>query len=153
MTKKKERRRWERESPKTSEISIIYPEQARKGQGAATEAIEDTLLVYVLNRSEGGLLLESSFPFKVGSLFDMQVRFPNEKTWLAYEGKVVRTDTSPDKRSCYQLGVELQQADTTYGPLTRDETRRKRRMFHLSWNFSVKRRSLMLFPKKPDARY
>ena len=129
MTKNKERRRWKRESPERPEIGIIYPDLEEKVLDDATESKEDSLLVYVLNRSQGGLLLESSFPFKVGSSLNMRVKFPHDKSWLAFEGKVVWADTSPDQQSFYRLGVELHRSETADEAMARVEGVWRKRMF------------------------
>lgn len=148
MTKKKERRRWKRKNPKAPEIGILYQESAKEGQDAAIEGEEDTLLVYLLNRSEGGLLLESSFPFKVGSSLDLRVRFPDGKAWLAYEGKVAWTDTSPDRPSCYLLGVELEQAETFEEAPARGEAKPKKRMFPSDLEFLIKTDLFYIVPEE-----
>ncbi|UCG13455.1 MAG: protein kinase [Deltaproteobacteria bacterium] len=110
MERQTERRRWARERLSTPEVAILYPEYGAERQDATGSGMDDTLMVYVLDRSEGGLLLQSSSVFEAGSSFDMRLRSPADKTWVACEGKVVWGDRTRDSRSCYLLGVELHQA-------------------------------------------
>jgi len=107
VKRKKERRQWPREILPFSEVGIVYPQYDEVGQGVASEDRLDTLLVHILNRSEGGLLVKSPLRFRVGSLLDMRVRLSREDLWEAFRGKVVRVDKSPDKNNYYFLGVEL----------------------------------------------
>lgn len=107
VKRKKERRRWPRDILPFSEIGIIYPKYDELGQDVASDDRRDSLLVYILNRSEGGLLLESPLRFEVGFLLDMRVRLPREDVWQAFWGKVVRVDKNPDKNDYYFLAVEL----------------------------------------------
>lgn len=52
--KRKERRSWPRETVPTSEVGIVYPQYDEEGKDVGSEDMPDTLLVPVLNRSEGG---------------------------------------------------------------------------------------------------
>lgn len=55
----KERRRWVRESLLTPVFAILYPQQGGDGRVTPPEDGNDTLLVAVLNSSDGGVLLDS----------------------------------------------------------------------------------------------
>ena len=107
MKAKKERRRWARETLPTSEIGIVYPQYDEEGKEFTPGDGRDTLLVSVLNRSEGGLLLASPVRFEDGPLLDIRIRLPHEKAWMALKGKVVRSQKDPNRRNYYQLGVEF----------------------------------------------
>jgi serine/threonine protein kinase len=109
MKKRKERRQHPREVLATPHVGMVYP-RSKKKEGEATEAGPDTLLVNVINKSEGGLLLESCFRFRKGSSFDIQMRLPNEQVWQAFRGKVVWGRESPDKKEYHLLGVKFHPA-------------------------------------------
>jgi serine/threonine protein kinase len=106
--KRKERRSWPRVTVPTPEVGIVYPQYDEEGKDVGSEDRPDTLLVPVLNRSEGGLLLESHLRFKAGSLLDIRIRPGHEKVWMAVKGQVIWADKSPDKKNYYRLGVEFQ---------------------------------------------
>lgn len=59
MSTQKERRRWVRESLLTPVFAILYPQQGGDGRVTPPEDGNDTLLVAVLNSSDGGVLLDS----------------------------------------------------------------------------------------------
>jgi serine/threonine protein kinase len=107
MNPRKERRRWQRETLETPEIGIVYPQYDDEAKDITPEDRPDTLLVQVLNRSEGGLLLESPVRFN-GSLLDIWIRLAREQVWMALKGKATRADKSKDRKNYYLLGVEFQ---------------------------------------------
>ncbi len=109
MKKRKERRQHPREALKKPELGVVYPKSGER-TGKATETRPDTLLVNVINKSEGGLLLESCLRFRKGSSLDIQMRLPDEQIWRAFRGKVVWGHESPDKKEYYLLGVKFQPA-------------------------------------------
>ncbi len=106
MKKRKERRQHLREVLKTPEVGVVYPKSSEKTR-KATEARSDTLLVNVINRSEGGLLLKSCLRFRKGSSLDIQMRLPDEQVWQAFRGKVVWGRESPGKKEYYLLGIKF----------------------------------------------
>jgi serine/threonine protein kinase len=109
MKKRKERRQHPREVLETPHVGMVYP-KSKKKEEEATEARPDTLLVNVINKSEGGLLLESCLRFRKGSSLDIQMRLPNEQVWQAFRGKVVWGRESPDKKEYHLLGVKFHPA-------------------------------------------
>jgi len=109
MRKGKERRQHPREVLETPEVGVVYPKSSER-TGKATEARPDTLLVNVINKSEGGLLLESCLRFRKGSYLDIQMRLPDEHVWQAFKGRVVWGRESQDKKEYYLLGVKFQPA-------------------------------------------
>jgi serine/threonine protein kinase len=114
MKEGKERRRRPREISSTPKLAIIYPQYTKKEKkNLAPEDKCDSLLVNVLNISEGGILLESSMKFKVGSLLDIRIQHhTNEslKVWMAFKGKVIWVDKCPVKPNYYRIGVASQTA-------------------------------------------
>jgi serine/threonine protein kinase len=114
MKREKERRRWPRETFPTSKLAIIYPQYKKKEKkDLAPEDKCDCLLVNVLDISEGGILLESSIKFKVGSLLNIRIQHHTDeslKVWMAFKGKVIRVDKSPANPGYYCIGVKSQVA-------------------------------------------
>ncbi len=110
MKKQIERRRQSRELLATSEVGILYPEPHKEGIDSLPEEKYDTLLVHVLNLSEGGALLESFQGFIVGSAFDLWLPLSHKKLWMVCKGQVIWVDESPTKRNHYLLGVQFQTA-------------------------------------------
>jgi CRP-like cAMP-binding protein len=98
----KERRRWQRKTLPSPEIAILYPLSDKK------ESTSDSFLFYVLNISEGGVLLEYPQRFEAGSFFDMRIRLSDERVWTAFEGKVIWLHKSFNKPNHYLLGVQFQ---------------------------------------------
>ena len=113
MKKTKERRRHPRSVLPTPELAIIYPRYDQVGEDTHRVDKHDTLVVHILNRSKGGILLESSEGLKAGSLLDMRMQLPHERAWMAYKGEVVWGHNSPTKPGHHLLGVEFKK--TTLG--------------------------------------
>ena len=109
MTRQIERRRWPREHLSPQEVGIVYPCYATEEQESWQGERKDSLLVYLHNMSEGGFLLESLQRVHTDTLLDVRMRFPHEKVWQAFKGKVVRTEENPVKSGSYFLGVDFQQ--------------------------------------------
>jgi len=87
------------------------------------------LLVYLLNLSEGGALLESLQKLDIRAEVDLWTRVPQRKDWQAVRGKVVWTEPSPIKSGSYLLGVvflEVAPSAERTRPLSGP---RKRRMY------------------------
>ena len=120
MKGEKERREHPRQALKKPELGVVYPKSGERSR-KATKARPDTLLVNVINKSEGGLLLESCLRFRKGSSLDIQMRLPNEQVWQGFRGKVVWGQESPNKKEYYLLGVKFHPA-TVSVELPTDET-------------------------------
>ena len=112
MATQKERRRWIREGLQTPVIAILYPQYDGGQRERLPEDEDDTLLVSVINSSDGGLLLEASRVLDVGSLFDMRMKLPDSKVWLTYSGRVAWNQKKPMRLNCFLLGVELRKEAT-----------------------------------------
>lgn len=114
MKRGKESRRRLRETFPTPKLAIIYPQYKKKEEkDLAPKDKCDSLLVNVLNMSEGGILLESSIKFKVGSLLDIRIQHHTDeslKVWMAFKGKVIWVDKSPARPNYYRIGVASQTA-------------------------------------------
>jgi predicted Ser/Thr protein kinase len=108
MKRQKERRRWVRKRPGGSGVALLYPEYGKEWQEADAETNPDYLIVHVTDSSGGGFLLESPLLLEAGSSFDMRMKLPEEELWSIFRGRVIWTDSNPDKENCYLLGVELQ---------------------------------------------
>ncbi len=127
MKRQKERRRWVRKSPPESEVALVYPEYGKQWQQADDEDKPDSLIVNVANSSGGGFLLESPLALESGSVFDMRMKSPGDEVWSTLKGKIIWTDSNPEKQNCYVMGVELQR-DTVHDeiPARAIEAKRKR---------------------------
>ena len=137
MKTQSERRKHPREVLSKPEVSMVYPKYGKKGAEAAEER-PDTLLVNILNRSEGGLLLESCLKFRVGSSLDIQMRLPDDKVWQAYRGKVVWAHEIPDKKEYYLMGIKFHPA-TIPLEIPMDETAvLKKRMYPRDLEFLMR---------------
>ena len=107
MSQLKERRRYPRQILSTPEVGIVHPRYSgQKGEQLSGEG-KDTLLVYLLNLSEGGFLLESLQRLEINTEVDLWTRPPQGKDWQAVHGRVVWTEPSPIKSGFYLLGVEF----------------------------------------------
>jgi CRP-like cAMP-binding protein/tRNA A-37 threonylcarbamoyl transferase component Bud32 len=127
MATQEERRRWVREALQTPVIAILYPQHGEKQRDARPEDGDDTLLVSVINRGDGGLLLEAPRSLEVGSPFDLRMKSPDSKIWLTYNGKVIWGERKPTRLGCFLLGVELRK-EATLDPVSPHgiSTQRKR---------------------------
>lgn len=147
MPTQKERRRWFRESLQTPVFAILYPQHGGEAKVAPPEDGNDTLLVAVLNSSDGGVLLESPRELAVGSMFDLRMKLPYDKAWLTYEGKVMWSETRPEKRSCFRLGVEVQRATTGERVSPQVISRRRKRMWTSELEFLLQSQLVRVAPE------
>ena len=107
MSRRKERRQHPRHTLPTPEVGIVHPYYGgQKGKRFSGQG-KDTLLVYFLNVSEGGFLLESLQRLEINTEVDLWSRLSQKKNWQAVHGKVVWTEPSPIKSGFYLLGVEF----------------------------------------------
>ena len=107
MSQLKERRRYPRQILSTPEVGIVHPHYSgQKGEQLSGEG-KDTLLVYLLNLSEGGFLLESLQRLEINTDVDLWTRPPQGKDWQAVYGRVVWVEPSPIKSGFFLLGVEF----------------------------------------------
>ena len=107
MSAKKERRRHPRKILPKPEISIVHPHYVGQERHHLSGEGSNTLLVYLLNVSEAGFLLESLQRLEVNTEIDIWTRLPRKKDWQGVHGRVVWTQPSPLKSYSYLLGVEF----------------------------------------------
>lgn len=146
MATQKERRRWVRESLVPPVFAILYPQHGGEPRVALSEDGNDTMLVAVLNSSDGGVLLESPRALAAGSMFDLRMKLPHDKAWLTYEGKVMWTETGPEKTSCFRLGVEVQRATTAERVSAQVISRRRKRMWTSELEFLLQSQLVRVAP-------
>jgi serine/threonine protein kinase len=107
MRRRKERRQYPRQTLPTPEVGMVHPRYGgQEGEQFSREG-KDTLLVYLLNASEGGFLLESLQRLETNTEVDLWTRLSQRKDWQAVHGRVVWTEPSPIKPGVYLLGVEF----------------------------------------------
>jgi serine/threonine protein kinase len=128
MNGQAERRRWPREVLPTPEVGLVYPHYDTPEPGSPKGNGHDTLLVYLLNMSAGGFLLESLEKLEVDTYLDLRIRLPQEKIWQAFTGKVVWARENPTKSGYYLMGVEFQQLASLKKGQEARRTEKKRRM-------------------------
>jgi CRP-like cAMP-binding protein len=148
MQSRKERRLWPREHLIDPDVAILYPHYQKELADTGPGCKDDTLLVYVLNKSAGGVLLESPHVFEEGFVLDMRIWFADDNVWLACQGKVAWTNRNADKEACYYLGVEFQpaaHAEKLPGP---PEEIPKRRMCPRELEFLMQTRFLNVIPRE-----
>jgi len=107
MSRRKERRQHPRQTLPTPEVGIVHPHYGGQEGEHFSGKWKDTLLVYLLNVSEGGFLLESLQRLEINTEVDLWTRLPQRKDWQAVHGRVVWTEPSPIKSGFYLLGVEF----------------------------------------------
>ena len=109
MSRQKERRQHSRKILPTPEVGIVHPHyQEREGAQLSGEE-KDTLLVYLINASEGGFLLESLHKLEVNTEVNLWTKLPQTNDWQAVLGRVVWTEPSSIKSGSYLVGVEFLQ--------------------------------------------
>ena len=145
MKKRKERRRWVRERPSEPLIALLYMEN---GKDADPEDKPDTLIVHIANSSGGGFLLESPLAVGAGSCFDMRMKLPGDKAWSIFKGKVVWTESNPDKQNCYLLGIELQPETIHDAIPARAISPKRRRMWPSDLDFLLRTQLLSVAPQE-----
>ena len=99
MNEPKERRRHPREVLAARDVGIVHPHYVGQERDDLPGDGHDTLLVYLLNRSKSGFLLESLQSLDVHTEVDLWTRVPHEKDWQAFRGRVVWNDTSARRDS------------------------------------------------------
>jgi serine/threonine protein kinase len=146
MSRRKERRQHPRQTLPTPEVGMIHPRYGGQEGGRFSEEGKDTLLVYLLNVSEGGFLLESLQRLETNADVDLWTKLPQRKDWQAVHGRVVWAERSPIKSGSYLLGVEFlevvlspERTRPTVGP-------DKRRMYPGDLDFLIGSRLLHAIP-------
>ncbi len=118
-----------REILQIPEIGIVYPKNKKSPTSTLENETTDTLLVYVLNRSDGGLLMESPIDFDVDSQLTIHVRFPNEETWRCLNGRVAWMSVNPVNTSQFLLGIQAQNIPSHFNDLSPPGNVRQKRMY------------------------
>jgi serine/threonine protein kinase/Tfp pilus assembly protein PilZ len=129
MNEPKERRRHPREVLPARDVGIVHPHNVGQERDDLPGDGNDTLLVYLLNISKGGFLLESLQNLEVHTEVDLWTRLPDEKDWQAFRGRVVWTELTPTQSDSYLLGVEFQGHDSFTEGTTSGVEEGKRRMY------------------------
>jgi predicted Ser/Thr protein kinase len=135
MSRLKERRRHRRKILATPEVGIVHPHYARPQNQQSSGEGKDTLLVYLLNVSEGGFLLESLQRLEINTEVDLWTRLRLRKGWQAIRGRVVWTETSPIKSGFYLLGVEFLEVALSAEPTRPALDAERRRMYPADLEF------------------
>jgi CRP-like cAMP-binding protein len=107
MAREKDRRRWPRQPLAGSGVGIAYQKHDEEVQKPELEELRGASLVHVVNRSQGGFLLEAPARCNAGTLLDMRVRLPDEPMWRSCKGRVVWVNESSHEKNRRLLGVEL----------------------------------------------
>jgi len=107
MSQGKERRHHPRKTLPKPEVGIVHPNYTEQQRKQLSGEGKDTLLVYLLNVSEGGFLLESLQRLEINTDVDLWTRPPPGKDWQAVHGRVVWSEPSPIKSGFFLLGVEF----------------------------------------------
>lgn len=97
-----ERREGIREILSPPKAAIIYTESRKK---AAKKCGFDSLVVNVFNMSKKGVMVQSSFKFKVNSTIDMRLWHPSKKIWVPIKGKVKWINSVPSQYGNYFSGI------------------------------------------------
>ena len=137
MNEPKERRRHPREVLPERDVGIVHPHYVGQERNNLTGDGHDTLLVYLLNRSKSGFLLESHQSLDVHTEVDLWARLPNEKDWQAFRGRVVWTEVSPTRSHSYLLGVGFQEHESFTEKTTSGVEERKRKMYPRDLEFLI----------------
>jgi serine/threonine protein kinase len=137
MNELKERRRHPREVLHERDVGIVHPHYVGEERDELPGDGYDTLLVYLLNRSKSGFLLESLQSLDVHTEVDLWTRLPDEKDWQAFRGRVVWTEASPTESHSYLLGVEFQGHGSFTERTTSGVEERKRKMYPSDLEFLI----------------
>ena len=137
MNEQTERRQHPRQVLPTPDVGIVHPHYVGEERDELPGDGHDTLLVYLLNRSKSGFLLESLQSLDVHTEVDLWTRLPDEKDWQAFRGRVVWTEASPTESHSYLLGVESQGDGSFTERTTSGVEERKRKMYPSDLEFLI----------------
>ena len=146
MNEQTERRRHPRRVLPTPDVGIVHPHYDGQEQEHPPGDGNDTLLVYLLNMSEGGFLLESLQKLEVNTEIDLWTRLPSKEDWQAFRGRVVWTELSPTKSEAYLLGVEFDGPALSAEQMTSGAEEEKRRMYPSDLEFLINTPLLKVIP-------
>jgi serine/threonine protein kinase len=146
MKKQTERRIHPRRVLPTPDVGIVHPHYVGQEQDHPPGDGNDTLLVYLLNMSEGGFLLESLQKLEVNTEIDLWTRLPLKKDWQAFRGRVVWTELSPTRPGAHLLGVEFHGPALSEEEKTRGVEGEKRRMYPSDLEFLINTPLLKVIP-------
>jgi serine/threonine protein kinase len=146
MNEQTERRIHPRRVLPTPDVGIVHPHYVGQEQNHPPGDGNDTLLVYLLNMSEGGFLLESLQVLEVNTEIDLWTRLPSKEEWQAFRGRVVWTELSPTKPEAHLLGVEFHGPALSEEEKTRGAEEEKRRMYPSDLEFLINTPLLKVIP-------
>jgi serine/threonine protein kinase len=146
MNEQTERRLHPRRVLPTPDVGIVHPHYVGQEQDHQPGDGNDTLLVYLLNMSEGGFLLESLQKLEVNTEIDLWTRLPLKKDWQAFRGRVVWTERSPTKPDFHLLGVEFDGPAFSAEQTTSGVEDGKRRMYPSDLEFLINTPLLKVIP-------
>jgi serine/threonine protein kinase len=146
MNQQTERRIHPRRVLPTPDVGIVHPHYGGQEQDHPPGDGNDTLLVYLLNMSEGGFLLESLQKLEVNTEIDLWTRLPLKEDWQAFRGRVVWTELSPTKPDAHLLGVEFHGPALSEEEKTSGAEEEKRRMYPSDLEFLINTPLLKVIP-------
>ncbi|MCG6945831.1 MAG: protein kinase [Deltaproteobacteria bacterium] len=146
MNEQTERRIHPRRVLPTPDVGIVHPHYVGQEQDHPPGDGNDTLLVYLLNMSEGGFLLESLQVLEVNTEIDLWTRLPSKVEWQAFRGRVVWTELSPTKPEAHLLGVEFHGPALSAEQETSGAEEEKRRMYPSDLEFLINTPLLKVIP-------
>ena len=137
MNTAKERRVHPREVLPERDVGIVHPHYVGQERDGIPGEGHDTLLVYLLNISKSGFLLESHQSLDVNTEVDLWTRVPHEKDWQAFRGRVVWTGISPTQSRSYLLGVTFQEDEPFIEKTASGVEEGKRKMYPCDLEFLI----------------
>ena len=146
MNQQTERRLHPRQVLPTPDVGIVHPHYVVQEQDQPSEDGNDTLLVYLLNMSEGGFLLECLQKLEVNTEIDLWTRLPHKTDWQAFRGRVVWTEPSPTKPDSHLLGVEFHGPGLSAEQAASRVEAGKRRMYPADLEFLINTPMLKVIP-------
>lgn len=125
----KEKRRSPREALKVPAIGILYPKENEIFPKMSVAVSADTMLAYIHNRSDGGLLIETPVDLGMDAKFNILVRFSDEKEWRGMEGTVAWMAEHPKNTSNFLMGIQVQKIPLHNMELQPPKGKRLKRMY------------------------
>ncbi len=146
MNEQRERRLHPRRVLPAPDVGIVHPHYVGQEQDHPSGDSNDTLLVYLLNMSEGGFLLESLHRLEVNTEIDLWTRLPLKEDWQVFRGRVVWTELSPTKPDSHLLGVEFHGPASLAEKTASGADEGKRRMYPSDLEFLINTPLLKVIP-------
>ncbi|MCU0579932.1 MAG: protein kinase [Desulfobacterota bacterium] len=107
MTSPSERRRSSREDFSVPEIGVLYYLEKAPSSASVSTHQWFPYFIDILNKNQTGVLACSGKPLEARTTIYLEIYSRRDKSWSAYQGRVLWSEADGNKTGYYRLGLDL----------------------------------------------